>query len=72
MKPIFTVEHAERSVWRIVRTYDGQRNTVHMTGCRLEAQRMRDELERADKRAFYEGLLIGRAEGEILVKAAAA
>ena len=72
MKPIFSVEHCERDIWSVVRTFDGQRNTVHMTSCRIEAQRMRDELERSDKRAFYEGLLIGRAEGEALAKAVTA
>jgi len=70
MTPIFSAERHSRSIWAVVRTFDGQRNVVHMTGSDIEAVRMREELERADKRAFYEGLLIGRAEGVALAKAA--
>ena len=66
--PIFVVETHGRSTWAVTRYFDGECSVVHMTGDRLEAVRMRDELEKADRRAFYEGLLIGRAEGQAILK----
>lgn len=72
MKPVFSVQQHQRDVWAVVRYFDGHKNCVHMTGCRLEAERMRAELERADRRAFYEGLIIGRSEGERMIAAATA
>lgn len=62
--PIYSVLTEARNTWRVVRLDDEGRATVHMTTDRLEAVRMRDELEKADKRAFYQGLLIGRGEVE--------
>lgn len=60
--PIFSVKTVGRSTWAVARAYDRTSKTVHITSCPIEAQRMRDELERADKSAFYEGLIIGRSE----------
>ncbi len=62
MPNVFSVETASRDTWCVVRSYDGLRETTHMTKCKIEAVRMRDELEKADKRAFYEGLLVGHGE----------
>ena len=68
--PIFLVEQRGRSTWAVVRYFDHDQSTAHMTESRLEAVRMCDELEKCDRRAFYEGLLIGRAEGHALIKRA--
>lgn len=52
----FQVEAVDRTTYAVVRFGGGDgRKTVHMTQSHLEAMRMRDELERAVKRAFDAG-----------------
>jgi len=58
----YYVETVSRETFAVMCRGDAGCHAVHMTQSRLEALRMRDELERADRRAFNTGLIVGHDE----------
>lgn len=58
----YRVQTMGRTIWAVVRYGDDGVKTVHMSSNRFEAQRMRDELERCEARAFKAGLIVGHSE----------
>ena len=58
----YFVEQNQRDLWSIMRNDQKRIVTIHMTRNLMEAQRMADELNKADKLAFYQGLIIGSSQ----------
>lgn len=55
---MFVVRTLARDTWAVL----SRGIKVYVTTDRIAALRVRDELERADRQAFYEGLIIGADE----------
>lgn len=60
-EPTFEVRTIERNTWAVVRG----RDRVFVTTDWVAAVRTKDELNRADRRAFYEGLIVGASERSV-------
>lgn len=58
----YRVETVAHGSFAIVRFGDDGRETIYVTSDQLAAIRTRDELERAEARAFKAGLIVGHAE----------
>lgn len=57
----YKVEPVDRETFAVVRISGAERQTVFMVTDEICALRVRDELCRADRRGFYEGLIAAKA-----------
>ena len=58
----YFVEQIRRDLWSVMRNDQGRIACVHMSHNWMEAERMASELNKADKLAFYQGLIVGSSQ----------